>query len=104
MTRKTLLAAVKKAVLDIEPSARVLLYGSRACGKARAESDWDFLVLVDGTVDARRKRRIRHRLYDVEWESGHVLTSIILDRREWERSVRNGIPFHATVSEQGVAI
>lgn len=104
MTRKALLAAVKMAVLDIEPSGNVLLYGSRASGGARAESDWDFLILVDGVVDVRRKQRIRRRLYDIEWESGHVLTSIIFDRREWNSNVRRGIPFHAAVSEQGVAL
>lgn len=104
MTRKALLAAVKQAVLEVEPAANILLYGSRACGRAGSESDWDFLVLVDGAVDAQRKRRIRRRLYDIEWDSGHVLTSIVLDRGEWEEGVKNGVPFPTSVSQQSVAL
>jgi len=104
MTRRALLAKVKRVVLDIEPSARVFLYGSRARGRANVDSDWDFLILVDGSVDEPRKRRIRRRLYDIEWATGHVLTSIVLSHRDWSNGVQSGIPFHATVFEQGVAL
>ena len=76
MDRDTLLRQVKETVLTIEPTAEIILYGSRARGDSRAESDWDFLVLVDGPVDDERVDRIRHRLYEIEWESDQVLSSI----------------------------
>ncbi len=38
---------IKAAVLAIEPEAEVLLFGSRARGDAREDSDWDVLVLLD---------------------------------------------------------
>jgi predicted nucleotidyltransferase len=40
------------------------LYGSRARGNAQAESDWDFLILLDGVVDDARTDAVRHRLYE----------------------------------------
>ncbi|HHW11119.1 MAG TPA: nucleotidyltransferase domain-containing protein [Firmicutes bacterium] len=39
----------------MEPDADILLFGSRARGDATADSDWDFLILVNGKVDERRK-------------------------------------------------
>ena len=51
MDRDILLKQVKEAVWKIEPTAEVILYGSRARGDSTCESDWDFLVLVDGPVE-----------------------------------------------------
>ena len=76
MDRDALLTQVKEAVLEIEPAAEVILYGSRARGDSHAESDWDFLVLVDGPVDDDRVDKIRHRLYEIEWESDEILSAI----------------------------
>lgn len=80
MSRDELPKRVKECVLSIEPTAEVILYGSRARGDSHEESDWDFLVLVDGPVDDRRVDGIRHRIYEIEWESDQVLSSIVRSR------------------------
>jgi predicted nucleotidyltransferase len=43
--RSVLLNRVKTAVHALSPEAEIILYGSRAKGTARADSDWDFLIL-----------------------------------------------------------
>ena len=58
------------------PEAEIFLYGSRSRGDALSESDWDFLILVNGFISDERTDRIRHRLYEIEWESGEVISSI----------------------------
>ena len=83
MQRAELLERVKQAVREVEPEAAIVLYGSRARGEAHAESDWDFLILLDGVVDDRRTDAIRHRLYDIEWDCGEVLCAMV-------GAVRNG--------------
>lgn len=45
--KEELLAEIKRRVLEKEPSAKIYLYGSRAGGDAREDSDWDLPILVD---------------------------------------------------------
>jgi len=104
MDRDLLLKQVKETVLKIEPTAEVILYGSRARGDSNADSDWDFLVLVDGPVDDGRVDRIRHRLYEIEWESDQVLSSIVRGRDQWNSQLLNGTPFHRNVELEGIAL
>ena len=104
MQQAELLEHVKQAVHEVEPAADIVLYGSRARGDAHAESDWDFLILLDGVVDDVRIDAIRHRLYDIEWDCGEVLCSIVRSRQEWGSSVQQVTPFAKRVREQGICV
>jgi uncharacterized protein len=66
MNQEMLLKRVKQAVHEVEPEAEIILYGSRARDEAESESDWDFLILVDGHVNDARIDAIRHQLYEIE--------------------------------------
>lgn len=60
-----LLEQVKLSVHAIVPNAKIILYGSRARGTARADSDWDFLILLPDSVAKEtelqlKKLSIRH--------------------------------------------
>ena len=102
MQRAKLLERVKQAVHEVEPDADIVLYGSRARGDAHAESDWDFLILLDGVVDETRTDAIRHRLYEIEWDCGEVLCSIVRSRQEWDSSLQQATPFAKKLREQGI--
>ena len=102
--RAALLERVKQAVHEVEPEADIVLYGSRARGDAHAESDWDFLILLDGVVDDARTDAIRHRLYDIEWDCGEVLCSMVRSRQEWGSSLYQVTPFAKILREQGIRV
>ena len=104
MKKEELLQLVKKAIKEIEPDADIILYGSRSTGRASAESDWDFLILVDGPVDFRRTDKIRHRLYEIEWDCDQVLCSVIRSREEWNSSLYKSMPFHKNVANEGIVL
>jgi predicted nucleotidyltransferase len=102
--RTVLLAKVKDAILLIEPSAEVILYGSRVREDYREYSDWDFLILVDGEVDTARTDRIRHELFKVELDTDQVISSIIRSRHEWNSPKYSVVPLHKNVEREGIRI
>jgi uncharacterized protein len=102
--RAELLERVKQVVREVEPQADIVLYGSRARGEAHAESDWDFLILLDGVVDDARIDAIRHRLYEIEWDCGEVLCSIVRSHQEWDSPLQQVTPFARILREQGIRV
>jgi len=42
---------IRQKIELVDPKAEVILYGSRARGDERVDSDWDILVLADYPVD-----------------------------------------------------
>ncbi len=104
MDREELLEQVKRAVSEMESDAEIILYGSRAREDSRVQSDWDFLVLLDGPVDDERTDKIRHRLYEIEWESDEVLCCIVRNRQEWNSPIWKNMPFRQNVECEGIVL
>ena len=99
-----LMKRVKTAVREIEPDAEIYLYGSRARRDSRKDSDWDFLILVDGTVDSARTDRIRHLIYEIELETGDVLSSIVRNRQEWNSPRYRYVPLREAIQREGIPV
>ena len=104
MNREELLEQVKRAVSEMEPDAEIILYGSRAREDSRVQSDWDFLVLLDGPVNDERTDKIRHRLYEIEWENDEVLCCIVRNRQEWNSPLWKNMPFRQNVECEGIVL
>jgi len=104
MRQDQLIEQIRQGVREIEPAAEVILYGSRSRGDALSESDWDLLILVDGPTGDERTDRIRHRLYEIEWESGEVISSIVRNRGEWNSELYQAMPFHQRVQQEGIRL
>jgi len=102
--RRTLLKRVKKAVQELAPGAEIVLYGSRAMGTARPDSDWDFLILLPMPVSKTLEMQIKDCLYNIELETDTVLSSIIRSKQEWLSERYAVIPLRQQVETYGVAI
>jgi len=102
--REEILKKVKEAVLNLEPSAEVILYGSRARNDFREYSDWDFLILVDGKVDTTRTDRIRHALFEIELDADQVISSIVRSRQDWNSPRYSVVPLRKNVEREGIRI
>lgn len=93
---------VKKSVQQIDPEAEIFLFGSRARGDARADSDWDFLILLSQPMTQEVKRAIRDALYEVELETNSVISSLIHYHQDWED--RSVMPIYQTIQVEGILI
>ena len=79
-----ILSQIKKIVLDREPAAKIYLYGSRARGDARHDSDWDLLILLNTErVSVEQENRVADPLYDLEFDIGQIISPMVYSDHEW---------------------
>ena len=93
---------VKELIQSIDPDAEVILFGSRARGDYRQDSDWDFLVLLEIPLTPELKNEIRDRLYELELEAGDILSARIHEKAAREKL--EVTPFYQNVEQDGIAI
>ena len=104
MESKALLQNIKELVYAIKPTAQISLYESRARNDARPDSDWDILILVDGVVNPFRRDRLRHQIYEIEWETGEVICSIIRSCQEWNTPRFQQTPFSKSIEKEAILL
>ena len=101
---KLLLKKCKEVIKDVDHSAEVILYGSRARGDANNNSDYDLLILVDGEMSLEREDFICRQLYPIELETGKVLSAFVFSRMEWDTPLYRSIPLHKSINIEGVIL
>ena len=82
-TDKEILSEIKRTVQEILPDAEIILFGSRASGNIREESDWDILVLTNDRVDINLKDKIREGIYSLQWKYSVMIQTVIAGKEEW---------------------
>ncbi|PIP55231.1 MAG: hypothetical protein COX07_01010 [Bacteroidetes bacterium CG23_combo_of_CG06-09_8_20_14_all_32_9] len=105
MKKKTkyLSRLIRLYVNAIDPKTEVILYGSRARGDERPDSDWDILVLTDYSVDLVTERKFRDKLYDLELDTGEPLSIFVYYKNDWQTKQRI-TPFYENVTREGLRI
>lgn len=93
---------VRAAIDTIDKKAMVILFGSRARGDFRKDSDWDFLILTDRKITLELEDEILDKLYEIELEAGEVITSVIENRKKWEELELTSL--YKNVKREGVVI
>lgn len=76
---------VVKEVKQFDEEAQIILFGSRARGEARKDSDWDFLILLDKPITEQLVDLIREKIYDIELDKEEVISTIIEGKEEWKK-------------------
>lgn len=102
--KKDILSSIKSTIYSIDPKAIVILYGSYARGDNNPDSDIDLLILLEkDKLTAEDKVNISYPLYDIEFETGQLISPLVLSRTEWETRHRI-TPFYENVTKEGVKL
>lgn len=102
MERQKVLQLVKKAVLEVDEKAEIILYGSRARGDFRIDSDWDFLVLTEKDENFKIKKEIWEKLFFTELETEEVFGTIVHNKIEWQKYEIT--PLYQFIQKEGIKL
>ncbi|MCF6297851.1 MAG: nucleotidyltransferase domain-containing protein [Flavobacteriaceae bacterium] len=94
---------IRNTISLIDPKAEIILYGSRARGEERTDSDWDILILTDYSVSLQTESKFRDKLYDLELETGEPFSVFAYSKHEWTSQQRI-TPFYQNVVKEGIQI
>ena len=101
---KDLLLRCKRTIRAMDPTADLILFGSRARGDAEADSDYDLLILTDGDSGLKREDSFRRSLYPLQLETGAMLSIMAINRQIWDSTLYREMPFGRNVRRDGVVL
>ncbi|MCX6270445.1 MAG: nucleotidyltransferase domain-containing protein [Bacteroidetes bacterium] len=94
--KKNLRARYGNAIRD------VILFGSRASGKAGEYADYDLLIVLSLSVDWRKKREIMDNVFDIALDY-NILTDIhFITEEEIQHGIKGQEPIFKNALTQGI--
>lgn len=103
MEKEKMIAAMRKIIDKASPNTKAILFGSRARGDCRQDSDWDLLVLLDkDKVTHSDQDNIAYPLTELGWNTGETINPILLTLSYWD--AHSYTPFHHNVASEGIEI
>jgi predicted nucleotidyltransferase len=103
-SEKQILVACRELIRGVDPNAETILYGSRARGDAAEDSDYDLLIVSDVPVTLENEDRFRRALYDIQLDTGTVITVILANRNEWKTPLYKAMPLHQNITREGITL
>ena len=80
------------------------LFGSRARGTDRPDSDYDLLLVVEENFSLSEKDALYDKVMDVLLETGRLISLKIFKQKEFQRLRDLHTPFLSRVLEEGVKV
>ena len=102
--KKHVIQLIRQKVNEIDNTAEVILYGSRARGDNKQDSDWDVMILLKRkNVDKKVEQTFRHHLLDLELEIGVPISVFVYSKNDWEGKY-SVTPLFRSIKKEGIVI
>jgi len=101
--RAKIINMIRDTIREAEPTAQIILYGSRARGDAREDSDWDVLAIVDKPrLTLKERSNIQYPIWDKGLDVGEEINVFSYTRRQWEQAPPS--MFKYNVMNEGITL
>ena len=94
-------SAVLRAKLPID---KIILFGSKARGDGREDSDADLLILTSRTLTSDEHDLMIHEILQNELQRSVMISPMIVPAIEWNEGVYIAMLLHSEVDRDGVLI
>jgi uncharacterized protein len=102
--KQHIIQMIRQKVNDLDSTAEVILYGSRARGDNKRDSDWDVMILLNRkNVDKKIEQTFRHHLLDIELEIGVPISVFVYSKSDWEGKY-SITPLFKSIKKEGISI
>src|SRR5438093_9760158 len=99
---QTILQQIKDVVRKADPTAEVILFGSRARGDFRPDSDWDVLIVTEKEINNDYEEKMLHALLALEMELGICINYFFRSKKAWESPT--AIPLYNEIKKEGIKL
>ncbi len=104
MEHEEIITRIRSGIKNKDPRAEIFLYGSRARGDNRPDSDWDILVITPrDKITFEYESNLRDPIIDLELETGHIISIIVYNRTDWTKKMMFSSLF-SNVKKEGIKI
>jgi len=104
MERNEIIRRIKSGIIKIDPGAEIYLYGSRARGDNRPDSDWDIIVITPrNKVSFDYENNLRDPIFDIELESGQIISLLVYSKSDWVNKMIYS-PLFLNIKKEGIKI
>ena len=78
---------IRDTIRSAEPTAQIILYGSRARGDANDSSDWDVLAIVDKPrLSLEDRGNLQYLVWDKGLDMGEEINVFSYTKQQWEQA------------------
>jgi uncharacterized protein len=104
MSHDVMLERIVAAINSHDASAKIYLFGSRARGDNRSDSDWDILILLDvPEVTDKIEAPFRDVISTIEHETGQIISVFIYSEDFWTNNLKS-TPLYKIVEKDGIKL
>lgn len=94
---------IRNEIKRVDPEAKVILFGSRARGDAKKDSDWDLLILINDQNIREKESLFRDKIYDLELETGEIISMFVYNKKDWN-SRHKITPLYKSIKKEGIVL
>jgi predicted nucleotidyltransferase len=102
--RESVIQKIRSTLSPCIPNgARVILFGSQARGDAKADSDWDVLIVLDKSrLEASDYDNYCYPLRELGWDIKECINPVMYTLHDWQKYSFS--PFYHNVNKEGITI